>query len=166
MKQISILLFAIAALCSSHPIAAQSKNDLKVIEINFGASKSEKLYESKMENSPSGHHNATTDQLQIIKRTDTISAKLGAQFGIEYQLISSHDEDKTIQITWIFPDGMKDQKGKPIKELTYDVLKPTNTYTFSNYRLEEENEVAKGQWIFIISKDEEELYRKTFFLTE
>ncbi|WP_028980574.1 DUF3859 domain-containing protein [Sporocytophaga myxococcoides] len=164
MKQILILTIGILALINPQTIIAQGEKVLKVREINYGESRTEKQYESKMKNSPSGHHNTTSYQLQITERTDTINAKLGAQFGIEYELISNQKENTIIQITWIFPDGMKDQKGKTLKELTYNAPKVTNSYTYSNYTLEGENEVVKGQWIFIISKDGKELYRKIFFL--
>jgi hypothetical protein len=164
MKRIVIIFIAIFAIIITHNCIAQNQGDLKVKEINYGESNAQKLYESKMKKSPSGHHNIASDELNIIKRTDTIKAEVGAQFGVEYEVISPKNELVAVQITWLFPDGMKNQNGKNVKEMSYDVSKVTNTYTYSNYTLEGENEVVRGQWVFIISKDGKELYRKIFFL--
>ncbi|MFN3403504.1 MAG: DUF3859 domain-containing protein [Cytophagaceae bacterium] len=158
------LITIIGSFLFSISVIAQTSNSLQVKELNYGKSTVQKLYETKMKKSPSGHHNITAEKLNIVKRTDTIEAKIGEQFGIEYELISKKNETIKIQITWLFPEGMKDQNGKEIRKLTYEIPKNTNEYTYSNYTLEDENEVVKGQWVFIISKGGKELYRKSFWL--
>lgn len=158
------IITPITSILISFSVFAQNSTNVKVKELNYGKSKVEKLYETKMKKSPSAHHNTTADKLYIIKKTDTIEAKLGEQIGIEYKLISDKTEIISIDITWIFPEGMKDQNGKVIKKLTYESLKVTNEYTYSNYTLEGENEIVKGKWFFIISKSGKELYRKSFLL--
>lgn len=158
MKQLLILFATIISL------NVYSQNTYGIKEINFGESIAKKLYEEKLRKSPSGHHNTTDWSLYITKRTDTIKAELGKQFGIEYQVINNKNEITDIQITWVYPKGMKDQHGKPLDKTTYSITKETNSYTYSNYTLETENEVVKGEWIFIISKNGKELYRKRFFL--
>jgi hypothetical protein len=163
MKRIFILAFGILSLIKCQILIAQNNDELKVKEINYGELKAETVYKTKMKKSPSGHHNATGEILST-DRTDTVIAKLGAQFGVEYELISPKKENTVIQITWLFPDGMKDQKGKSLKRLIYNAPKVTNSYTYSSYTLEGENEVVKGQWTFIISEDGKELYRRIFFL--
>lgn len=164
MQRIFILTILFLALIKSDIINAQNKKALMVKEINYGESYAEKVYRTTMKNSPSGTHNVSSEELKIIKRTDTIKAVLGAQFGVEYELLSKKNELTDIEITWIFPSGMTDQKGNPIPELKYSTTKITNAYTYSNYTLEGENEVVKGTWTFIISKKGKELYRKNFFL--
>jgi len=164
MKNLLILFVALLALVKTYDSSAQNKNEIKVKEINYGPSSVAKLYSDKMKRSPSGNHNITAEKLSILKRTDTAQAVVGAQFGIEYELISEKNEETDIEITWLFPDGMTDLKGKKMQKLTYTTSKLTNSYTYSNYTLEGENEVVKGEWVFIISKGGKELYRRNFFL--
>lgn len=164
MKRILILTLIVLGFGRAYQSIAQNKEALKVKEINYGPSFAQKLYADKMKKSPSGNHNITTEKLIINKTTDTVQAVVGAQFGIEYELISKKNEIVDIEITWLFPDGMSDLKGKKIKKLTYTTPKETNSYTYSNYTLEGENEVVKGEWVFIISKGGKELYRRKFIL--
>jgi hypothetical protein len=133
-------------------------------EINYGISASEVISREPKNNSPSGYHLEMDSTLNITKRTDTVETKLGAQFGIEYKLISSAPMEIPVQITWTFPQGMKDINGKEIKQTKRLTTKMTNEYNFSNYMLEGENELVKGDWVFEMRYKDKRLYKKTFYL--
>lgn len=157
MKKISLIATYILLIVSC--------TTLKIEELNYGISQSKKLGVEKLENSPTGYRNIADLKLKIIEKTDSIKANIGTSFGVEYKIISPENKDQDILLTWEFPVGMLDSKGKPIKKLSYRISKPTNDYTYSNYTLENQNEVVKGKWSFIISSlNGKQLYKKDFYL--
>lgn len=136
---------------------------LKIEELSYGRSNSKILRKTTMDSSPNGSHNSTQVNLNIIEKTDSINAILGVQFGVEYKVVSKKAYED-IDLTWYFPIGMTDKNGKKVNSFTYTINKPTNSYTNSNFTLEEKYEVVKGLWTFTISKKGKELYRRNFYL--
>ncbi|MEI7597528.1 MAG: DUF3859 domain-containing protein [Bacteroidota bacterium] len=156
MKKLFLLLIILPALTGC--------KIMNIKELNYGQSNAAILYKEKLPNSPSNNHNTTDFKLNIIKRTDTIAAKIGNQFGVEYKIINDENFSDMFQITWIFPKGMCDINGKPLKKITYDTVKLTNEYSYSNYTLETDNELVKGKWTFVLSYKGRKLYEKSFIL--
>ncbi|MBK7212765.1 MAG: DUF3859 domain-containing protein [Bacteroidales bacterium] len=163
----SIITFLLIIICLgliSCKLRKQSPVDISIKELNYGPSNAKILATQQLENSPSEEHLTTDYKLNIIRRTDTIDAKLGAQFGVEFITRCRTDKPHVITTVWKYPKGMKNNKGEAISETRYEILRPVNVYDYTNYTLTEPNEVVKGLWTLELYSQSKLLYSRTFYL--
>lgn len=159
------LILITACLClSSCIIRKQAAVDISIKELNYGPGDAKILATQKLENSPSEEHLTTDYKLHILRRTDTIDAKLGAQFGVEFITRCRTDKPHVITTVWKYPKGMKNNKGETISETSYETLRPVNVYDYTGYTLTEPNEVVKGLWTLELYYQSKLLYSRSFYL--
>jgi hypothetical protein len=100
----------------------------------------------------------------LIKKTDTIYAKIGTSFGVQYILDSQIDKSIQLRQVWTFPNKMVNDKGKVFNNVDYTIKRPTNVSVGANYTIENDYELIKGKWIFQIYNGKKKLYQKEFYL--
>jgi len=165
MKKLSIVLIILLHLsfsCKTTKILNEEK--VKVQELGYGICSTKTVKIDDLSTSPTGQHLSGEKKLNIIKKTDTISIDDGVQFGIEYIITSPKTEIIPIKTIWIYPDGLKDNHGQPIKKTEYFVRKKTNEYTYSNYTLGPRAEMVTGDWVLELYFDDKQILRKIFHL--
>lgn len=75
-------------------------------------------------------------------------------------------ENNTLYSTdsYTFPSIMINKNGKMFEKVAYKIKKYTNQYTYSNYTLEEPNEMLAGDWNLKILYNDQILLNKNFHL--
>jgi hypothetical protein len=158
---IQLIVFLGLVSCT---VQKPSCKDIKIKELGYGQSNAKILVRDRLQNTPSEEHLTTDYQLNIIKKTDTIDAQTGAQFGVEYIISSKANKELLITTVWKYPYGVKNKKGEIIPETRYQVMKPANQYTYSNFTMTEQGEVVKGLWTLELYYESKLLYSRTFIL--
>ena len=134
------------------------------LEKDYGIYKSKVLRKDTIFETTSIEHSGLGDILQI-KKTDIITAKLGTEFGVEYLLESQLNDTISLDIEWIYPNAIIDPiDNKKIKSIKYGIALPTNFKNNSNYILEKEFEVVKGNWQLKIYYNDKVIYNRKFIL--
>ena len=126
MKNLALSLLLISACVGC------GTSEYSIEELDYGIGRADIIDTVRTEHLPDGYRNRSESIMTVIKKTDTIPTTLGVQFGVSYKVISKNSGKKKVRITWFFPDGMKDDKGKVLKDVYYDASKTLNEYTYSN----------------------------------
>lgn len=166
MFRIAIILFTSALLLSSCGIEVdvyQRAKDVRAKELDAGRCSDLVMKKKKKRNSPSGYI-LQTEFFRIQESTDSIEAKLNAQFGIEFMLISNRQQWVPIKIEWLFPNEIENQYGKKFKKFVFKNSIITRERTFHTIKLSHKNMVKKGKWTLRIYHKKNILLEKFFFL--
>lgn len=165
MKQRTFYLFLLALLISQAGFSQKTGKygDLKFEEINYGrvVTKNGTIRETK--DSPTGKHR-WGDNLKLIRTTDSIPIFKNAAFGVIYNIKAKDTIDIDVDVEWIFPKTITNDKGQQFKSIRYTTKRPTNILSASSYTLEERYEMIKGNWILNIYIENKQVYSKTFVL--
>lgn len=118
------------------------------------------IFETTAKDLQPGERVLTRSKQNIIS-TDEIPAKLGTKFGIRYTLTGKKADDTPLTLLYLTPgiesaDGRHDKlvvEQKLVAEAPQDVM----AFEFSEY-----NELAKGEWRFMVFQGDRLLAEKTF----
>ncbi|MBI1767729.1 MAG: DUF3859 domain-containing protein [Bacteroidetes bacterium] len=147
------------------PCSGQTQNQkFEFLESRYGIFKSgDREKDGKVSETTIEH--SVLDKIELVKKTDRVPAKLGVEFGVEYTLKSKVNETVRLQIEWRYPKEILDpSNGEKIKNIKYDIDLPTNFVNNSNYTLEQDFEVVKGDWELLIYHDNKPIYKRRFVL--
>ena len=160
----TFLILIILFLFSCKTKITTDSSTVKIKELSYGTSSSKILTTEHLKNSPSGNHIVSDYKLNIIKKSDDVEAKIGVQFGSEYIIYAKENKPIELTIKWTYPKGVTDKMGKELFETKYNIIKMTNEYSYSNFTIEDKNELVKGDWILEIFTDNSKLYKRVFHL--
>lgn len=104
------------------------------------------------------------DDFTIIDVTDTILIAPKANFGVVYIINATDTVDITVDIEWVYPEKITNEKGEKFKSFRYSTQRPTNTPSASSYSLDAPYEMVKGDWTMNIFVEKKKLFSRTFFL--
>jgi hypothetical protein len=163
-----IILFLTALLffkISFAQISVVSKTNglLEFIELNHGIAQVVDGKVEKLKNSPTGTHGWLED-FQITNVTDSIQVLPKANFGVVYVVKSKDTVNINIDIEWIYPEKIKNEKGEKFKSIRYTTKRPTNIPSASSYSLDAPYEMVKGNWTMNIYIENKSVCTKNFFL--
>ena len=113
--------------------------------------------------SPNGSRGWANDYW-ILEMTDSISAVPKANFGVVYIINAKDTVDINVDIEWIYPEKMINEKGEKFKSIRYTTRRPTNIPSGSSYTLDEPYELLKGKWTMNIYVEKKKMFTRTFFL--
>ena len=103
--------------------------------------------------------------ITLIEKAERIKAEKGIEFGVEYFLKSNQTATIKLEIEWKFPKEVTDpSKNIKSRKIKYAIALPTNFVNNSNYTLENDFEVIKGNWQLIIRHKEKVVYARQFVL--
>ena len=159
-----LLVGVILSSClTTEPIVFQKAKEVRAKELNGGPCYSLIRNIKKSNKSPSGNK-YYSDSFRILETTDTVEAKLGAQFGIEYILLAETRGYVTIKIVWTFPEEMTNSRGKIFDGFQYKTSQKTFERTNVSYRLGKGYMLIKGEWKLEIYHKKKRILEKTFYL--
>lgn len=163
MKSLSLKLSFIA-ICISLAAHAQVDHKFKFDEIATGTfTKGKVIEQEQMAGSPTGTH-GVIEQQSLIEKTQSVEAKIGAAFGVEYKLAGKKNDTIPIELEWVFPSDMTDQKGNRYSSIRYPVDLPANLVNASVYSLDNDYEVLKGTWTLNIYYHDKVIFSRKFDL--
>ncbi len=164
--KIFILTFS---LLISLPLFAQTKIEsqkfgtLQFVELDYGLAKVEEGISEKLEGTPTKTHGWLKD-LMIIKVTDSIHIEEKANFGVVYEVRAKDSVDINVDIEWIYPKTVKNEKGEKFKSIRYTTTRPTNTPSASSYSLDAPYEMVPGTWVENLYIENKLVHTRSFFL--
>ena len=144
-------------------VQSKAHGSLSFIELEYGQAKVVAGTTEKQENSPTGTRGWLED-FQIIRQTDSIQIALKANFGVVYMVKAKDSVEIDIDIEWIYPEKIKNDKGEKFKSIRYNTKRPTNIPSASSYSLDAPYEMIKGNWKMNIYMENKKVYTKTFVL--
>lgn len=163
MKIINLLILFISIHFLTM-LEAVSENKFKFIERNYGIFHSNAIVKDGRISEATIQH-AVIDTALLIKKTNIISAKKGVEFGVEYVLQSKVKEPVRLLIEWRYPKEIPDPiNGAKIRDIKYFIDIETNFVNSSNYTLEQDFEIVKGEWELIIYYENKVIYDRKFVL--
>jgi hypothetical protein len=72
--------------------------------------------------------------------------------------------DMDVQIEWIYPKKITNDKGEKFKSIKYTTQRPTNIPSASSYSLDEPYEMVKGRWTMNLYLENKKVYTRSFVL--
>lgn len=165
MKIIYSLLsfFILQTIFSQTTVKSKIYGNLDFKELDYGQAKVKDWKTEELSNTPTGTHGWLKD-FEIINKTDSIQAVKKANFGVVYIVTAKDTVDINIDIEWIFPKKITNDKGEKYKSIKYTTTRPTNIPSASSYSLDEPYELIKGNWEMNIYIENKRVYSKTFVL--
>lgn len=148
---------------SQTTVKSKIYGNLDFKELDYGQAKVKGRKTEELRNSPTGTHGWLED-FEIINKTDSIQAVKKANFGVVYIVTAKDTVDINIDIEWIYPEKMTNDKGEKFKSIKYTTRRPTNIPSASSYSLDEPYELIKGNWQMNIFIENKRVYSKTFVL--
>ena len=94
-----------------------AQNNFQFVELGYG------VYQSKVASndgkvSEAAIEHFVLDDITLVKKTDRVKAKLGAEFGIAYVLKSNIKDTVMLDIEWVYPKEIKDpSNGAKVKNV-------------------------------------------------
>jgi hypothetical protein len=161
----AFLLFLTACTSGKLSIHSSKKKDkVSIVVCRYGWCQSHIIRKEKSDSS-FGHEKMVLDQFELIKQTDTIPAKIGSEFGMEFIVKCPQQKTVTLTIRWTFPSPIVNKKtGETFVHSLHPRTYTNGEKSFSVYLLEEDNEVVKGNWKMDFLYNDEIICTKTFFL--
>lgn len=102
-----------------------------------------------------------TRSKQTIESTDVIPAKLGTKFGIRYTLVGKKVDDTPLTLLYLTP-GIQSADGRHDKLVVEQKLVVGAPQDVMAFEFTEYNELAKGEWRFMVFQADRLLVEKTF----
>lgn len=164
MRFINLLILLISIHFLTMLEAKSENNKFKFVERNYGVFQSNDIVKDGRVSEADIQH-SVIDTALLIKKTNIIPAKKGVEFGVEYVLQSKVKEPVRLLIEWRFPKEITDpSNGATVKDIKYFIDIETNFVNSSNYTLEQEFEIVKGDWELTIYYENKVLYNRKFIL--
>ncbi|NIG57138.1 DUF3859 domain-containing protein [Chitinophaga sp. Cy-1792] len=163
MKSLAFIVafFATTTLYAQIPQSQKGTLDFRIL--NFGIAAVVEGTSDRLDGTPTRTHGWLQD-LQIVKVTDSIPLKQKQNFGIVYQVDAKDTIMIAVDIEWIFPVAITNEKGASYKSVRYTTKRPTNIPSGSTYSLDEPYEMVKGEWVENIYIGNQKVGSKTFFV--
>lgn len=136
---------------------------LKFVELDYGLVKVVRGTQEVLKHTPTGVHGWLKD-LVITKVTDSIKAEIKNSFGVVYRIAAKDTVDVNVDIEWVFPKIMTNDKGEEFKTIRYTTKRPTNIPSGSSYTFDEPFELLKGNWQMNVYLDNRKVYSRTFIV--
>lgn len=143
-------------------IKSKKHGVLEFVELDHGIAKVAGGKSEPLKNSPNGH--VWLEDFEIIKVTDSVPVELKTNFGVVYGIKAKDSVDINVDIEWIFPEKITNEKGETFKSFRYTTKRPTNTPSASSYSLDAPYEMVKGDWKVNIYIEDKLMYSRTFIL--
>lgn len=165
MKAIFTFLTLLLFQSSFSQITVKSKTygDLEFIELDYGLAKVKGRTTESLSTSPTGTHGWLED-FEIIDKTFSIQTLPKANFGVVYMVKAKDTVDINVEIEWIYPKEITNEKGEKFERIKYSTKRPTNIPSASSYNLDEPYEMVKGDWKMNIYIENKRVCSKTFNL--
>lgn len=165
MRALCLLLSLFTFISSSSQTKVDSKKlgTLEFFEIDHGLAKVEEGISETSENTPTKTHGWLKD-FAITKVTDSILVEAKANFGVVYEIRAIDSVDIDIDIEWIYPKTIKNDKGEKFKSIRYTTRRPTNTPSASSYSLDAPYEMATGKWTVNLYIEDKLVHSRSFYL--
>ncbi len=165
MKIVYTLLsfFILQTIFSQTNVKSKIYGNLDFKELDYGQAKVKGWKTEELSNTPTGTHGWLKD-FEIINKTDSIQAVKKVNFGVVYIVTAKDTVNINIDIEWIFPEKITNDKGEKYKSIKYTTTRPTNIPSASSYSLDEPYELIKGNWGMNIYIENKRVYSKTFVL--
>lgn len=155
--------FILQTIISQTTVKSKTYGNLDFKELDYGQANVKGRKTEELKNSPTGTRGWLQD-FEIIKKTDSIEAVKKANFGVVYIVTAKDTVDINIDIEWIYPEKITNDKGEKFKSIRYTTKRPTNIPSASSYSLDEPYELIKGNWQMNIFIENKRVYSKTFVL--
>lgn len=155
--------FILQTITSQTTIKSKTYGNLEFKELDYGQALVKRGETLALSSSPTGTHGWLQD-FQIIKKSDSVQAVKKANFGVVYIVKAKDTTDINIEIEWIYPSKITNDKGEKFKSIRYTTKRPTNIASASSYSLDEPYEIIKGNWEMNIFIENKRVYSKTFVL--
>jgi hypothetical protein len=156
-------LFINVCFAQTTTVVSKTNGVLEFIELDHGLAKVVDGKTEKLKNSPTGDHGWLED-FMITEVTDTIHGVLKANFGVVYIVKAKDTVDIDVEIEWIYPEKIINEKGEKFKSIKYTTKRPTNIPSASSYSLDAPYELVNGNWKMNIYLEKKKVYSKTFFI--
>lgn len=165
MKAIFTLLTLLSFQPTFSQITVNSKlhGTLEFKELDYGLAKVKAGTTERLSRSPTGNHGWLED-FEIINTSDSIQVLPKANFGVVYTVNAKDTINIDVVIEWIYPEVIKNDKGKKFKSIKYTTKRPTNIPSASSYSLDEPYEMVKGNWNMNIYIENTRVCSRTFVL--
>ncbi len=145
-------------------VVTKQYGTLEFTELDHGiASKVEGTTEAAK--TPSGTHGWLADFV-ITDVTDSIPLIHKKTFGVVYIMGAKDAMDVGVDIEWIYPQKIKNDKGEKFKSIRYSTRRPTNIPSASSYSLDQDYEMVKGKWVLNIYVEDKKVFSRAFILYE
>ena len=165
MKVILCLLSLLFACTSFAQTTVKSKDYgvLEFVELDHGLAKVVDGTVDELKKTPTGTHGWLNDFV-ITDVTDSIHIASKANFGVVYEVKAKDTVDIDVNIEWIYPAKITNEKGETFKSINYTTKRPTNIPSASSYSLDAPYEMVKGEWQMNIYLEKKKVYSRSFFL--
>jgi hypothetical protein len=144
-------------------VNSRSYGPLEFKELDHGLAKVKEGKTEKDKKVPTGTHGWLED-FEIVSQSDSIQALPKANFGVVYMVNAKDTVDIDVEIEWIYPEKVINDKGKKFKSIRYTTKRPTNIPSASSYSLDEPYEMVKGNWEMNIYIEKKRVCSKVFVL--
>ena len=136
---------------------------LEFVELEYGIASVVPGTTVEAKNSPTGTRGWLEDYV-INKVTDSVQVIRKANFGVVYMVKAIDTVDIDVQIEWIYPEQITNDKGEKFKSIKYTTQRPTNIPSASSYSLDEPYEMVKGRWTMNLYLENKKVYTRSFVL--
>lgn len=155
MKKLLLLAFFVPVVGSAQTITLK--------ETNHGLYTGKAVSSTDEKNSPTGSTTALVDVL-FFPTTDTIPMEKGKQFGIQFILESNKTVEVDIEVVWIFPTVMVNNKGEKFAQYKHKTSRITNMKSFTGYHFDEPYEMLPGKWTLQIFHKKKMIHSHDFYI--
>lgn len=158
-----LAFFIIQTSFSQINVSSKTYGDLEFKELDYGLAKVKGRTVEELNSSPTGTH-GWLDDFEIVDKSLSIQVLPKANFGVVYIITAKDTVDIEVDIEWIYPKKIKNDKGETFKSIRYTTKRPTNIPSASSYNLDEPYEMVKGNWTVNIYIENKKVCSKTFAL--
>jgi hypothetical protein len=165
MKILFVLasLFIYTLATAQTTIVSKTVGTLEFVELDHGIANVVQGTTVQDNNTPTRNRGWLKDFV-ITKVTDSVQMVPKTNFGTVYMINAQDTVDIDVQIEWIYPQRIINEKGEKFKSIKYTTRRPTNIPSASSYSLDEPYEMVKGRWTMNLYVENKKLYTRTFIL--
>ena len=165
MKAVMLAFSLLISIClfAQTKIESRKWGTLQFAELDHGLAKVEEGISEKVKGTPTETHGWLNDFL-IVKVTDSIKIEPKANFGVVYEVRAKDSVDINVDIEWIYPKTVENEKGDKFKSIRYTTVRPTNTPSASSYSLDADYEMVSGTWIVNLYLENKLGFTRSFYL--
>lgn len=154
------MLFSLYASAQT-TFSSKTAGNLEFVELEYGIGHKVEGTTVQEKASPTGTRGWLADYT-IIRQTDSVPMVRKANFGTVYMIRAKDTVDIDVQIEWIYPEKITNEKGEKFKSIRYTTQRPTNIPSGSSYNLDEPYEMVKGKWVQNLYVENKKVYSRTF----
>ena len=144
-------------------VVSKTAGPLQFVELDYGLASVVDGTLVQARNSPTGNRGWLED-FAIVKVTDSVLVVRKANFGVVYMVKAKDTMDIDVQIEWIYPEKITNDRGEKFKSIRYTTQRPTNIPSASSYSLDEPYEMVKGRWTMNLYLENKKVYTRSFVL--